>query len=483
MAIGTTAAIIGSAAIGAAGTAYAANSANKAASTAAGAQQAASAEQIALAREQMARSEALLQPYVNQGNRADAYLDALNYGSGSYGGEGSYAGSMGRRAPSEAELMAAYPEHAAYWRRWEAGGAKPGGHRDQFGDFAGYIAAEGGYDPATFQSQQSAANPPRPATTVTRDQVEGQIAESLPYRYADEEFDAQEGLATDAWNRANYFGILAEEEERGALDANYVADNTRADEARADRRAVADEQLQGRLGRVEDSYAAWLPMSQKAEQDAIDLVFSRGGVTGLVGQTRAGVGQTTQNAAMERNLRRYEDVEGAYAPYDAQIWDTESIYQTDKDAALGKRGAGYYDAALRKSDRGYAAQGAYSATQAQNQANRTAGRQNAYADYVAGLNSRSGTGYSAATGQASAGATYADRASDAIGRSADAASQAAYARGQNQQTLYGDVARIAGDAYGAITNRKTPQGIQRASTGTPMQPSYGASKYDSYAVF
>lgn len=44
--------------------------------------------------------------------------------------------------PTEAQLMSYFPNNASYWQRWQSAGAKPGGHIDTFGDFAGYVAAE-----------------------------------------------------------------------------------------------------------------------------------------------------------------------------------------------------------------------------------------------------------------------------------------------------------------------------------------------------
>lgn len=55
---------------------------NDAASDGANAQLQASREQIALQREMMERAEKLLAPYVRQGERADGYISALLYGSG-----------------------------------------------------------------------------------------------------------------------------------------------------------------------------------------------------------------------------------------------------------------------------------------------------------------------------------------------------------------------------------------------------------------
>jgi hypothetical protein len=85
------------------------------------------------------RLEKRMDPYIREGRAADRYTNGF-LGLPSGGGAG---GSGGGGAPmSEADLRAAYPTLAQQWDNWETYGMHMVGrygHRDTFGDFAGYV--------------------------------------------------------------------------------------------------------------------------------------------------------------------------------------------------------------------------------------------------------------------------------------------------------------------------------------------------------
>jgi len=251
-------------------------------------------------------------------------------------------------------------------------------------------------------------------------------------QFANADFAAREGLAGDTYAGA-----------RDLADDEYDALTGAAGDAREGRRGVALDNLNRRIGLEDDSYAAWMPLSQAAEDDAINLNFSRGGVTGLVGATRRGVGETTQDAAMERNLRRLEGLQRAHEPYFGDVTGAEDSYWEDVLATTGLRGDRY--------QRGY---DRYSATRGANYDQFAGDRLNSYADYTGFLTDRANRGFSARGQISSGGQQFVNAASDANSRAAEAAS-ASYARqGQIQQQLYGDLAEVAGGLAGSIFNRK-----------------------------
>jgi hypothetical protein len=438
-------AIVGSAVIGAGASYAAAKSQSKAIDRATAAQTQASDQQVQLAREQMDRAQTTLQPYVERGNRANSYLDALTYGQGAP-----------PAAPAASPAAAPQVDWRNYYDQYLAGNATT-----QPDPFIAQMRAQGITDPAQIAQAhyqrwgQQLGNQlpylaqPAPAASaaagpVTRDDVLAQIAASAPYQYGEQEFNAQNGLTDQT-----YTGAL------GLADTEYADLADLAEKARTGRLSVADANLLQRLSNLDTEYSAWDTQQQDQRDRAVDAAFSRGGVTGLVGQTRAGVADIGQQYALAALLKRAELTSGAYDPYYADATGAENTYWTDLGDATALRGG-------RRQSAYDTSRAAYST----NQANRTASRQGAYADYVAGLHGDAGTGYSAASGQSSAGQTYANAASDAVGRSADAASNAALQRGQIQQQLYGDLAGIAGSAYGAITNRKKP------AVSDPRTPSY-----------
>ena len=411
-----------------------------------------SAANIALAREQRARNEALFAQYLGDENQARAYMDALYYGTGSFtpgagvptGGAGSYSAPTPITYPlydTNGNLLSTDPlrqEQIAYYA------ANNIQVVDSSGRPVGGPAGAAANAPAT----------PGQATTITREQVLAMIEGTPLAQLANQDFAAREGLAGETYAGAR---DLADEEYdalRGVGDENYNDSYALAGEARAGRRGVAQENLDSRIGLEEDSYAAWLPISQQAEEDAINLNFSRGGVTGLVGATRRGVGETTQSAGMERNLRRLTGLQEAYAPYYDDVTGAEESYWGDVGDADLRRGDVRVNATALRGDRNQRGYDTYSRTRSANYDTFAGDRLNSYADYTGFLQGRADRGYGARANIASGGQAFVDAATRENSRAGDAAANSYARQGQIQQTLYGDLADIAGGAAGAIFNRK-----------------------------
>lgn len=544
------------------GSVMASNSASKAAKTAANAEIAASEANIAAQERERQRNEAMFAPYVASGERAQARLDALYTGEGAYGGPSSYAGAAANSnaATLEQILMEQNPDMAAYWRSWESGGAKPGGHRDKFGDFAGYVRAERPQAIAQAQTalgeQTQSYAAQNPSTTITRNQVEDEIRQSMPYQLSENEFDAQSRITDSAnfdealrnmWSldrelgnysaeRGNVEGIEAQgygrdlasfDAERAASGARNTEQRqdgqTRAGEARTAMRGVGDENYANTVSLLEADYlkrqgftdaeiAAWEAKALEEQQKAQDAAFSRMGVTGATGRTTRTLGEVAQSYARdralyegERNRADYEPLSAGRLGADARRGDVylgaEASYADD----LGRAADTYYgnertdDARLygQRNDRsatntanlvGFAqnyygqVDDAYQRNTAaerdrvrwsadargRNQANRTAGQQAAYGDYVGYVQGQANQGYGAASQIASYGQTAINNQAQQTSQAARAASDAAIARGQNQANSYGAIADGAGAIAGIIRNQNQP----KAATTAAKKPGY-----------
>lgn len=406
-------AVIG-AGIGLVGTAVASSSANRASRDAANATTSANAANLQLAREQRAANEQLFAQYLGSEAQARAYLDALEFGSATYtpGANGISGGLSGFEL--ENYLRERFPQEAALWDSWErAGNSATNGHRTLWGNFQGYLQAQ--HRPELQQAmtdlQEQQQTEQGGAQTITRDQVMAMLEGTPLAQYANEDYLAREALNEDY--------------RTGAYDL--------ADSEYSDITGQAQENLDQRLALEDQSYAAWLPQSQQAERDAIDLNFSRGGVTGLVGQTREGVGRTTQEAALERNRRRLEGYQAAYSPYYDDMMD-----------ATGLRGG-----------RRQSAYDAYSGRRAADFDQYAGDRLNSYADFRGYLTDAANRGLSARNSIAGFNDNYASAATAANNSNAAAQRDAAYQRGQVQQQLFGDIARISGDAWDSIRKKNT----------------------------
>lgn len=383
--------------VGVVGAVAGANAAKSAAKKQAGAIQAGTDAQVALAQQQMALTQQLFAPYLQDEQMAKAYVEAIFLGSGSY--------------------------------------TPPGGS----------------------------------PITITRDQVMAQLEQTPLAQYAEELYQGAQALADETRTGAD---ALSDEEYaalRGQYDENYGQLLDRYGQARTGRRELSDEQLAQRLALESDSYAAWLPQSQLAEQRATDAMFSRGGVTGLVGQTRRGVAETAQEAEMERNLRRLEGVQRAYEPYFDEYQGAELDYWQDALNADRSRADLYNYATEQRADQRRGAYDAQRAAYDANYARRASDQLANYADYANYWGDRQRRGEDARRTIASGGENYADRASQAIGQGAQAQAEKYAAYGRADANMYGGVANAAGSAYDAYsTARKMP------SYSQPYIPQYPA---------
>jgi hypothetical protein len=417
-----------------------------------------------LARETRAANAALFAPYLQDEALAKAYADALYFGEGTV-----RAGSSGVSRPmSEVEIQFAYPELYVQWSTQPRG---PFGNRNWL--TLQQFMQNNGVD-------TNVAGTNTPAQTITRQQVLDQIEGTPLAQLANTDFAAREDLADETYAGADALADGERNDLRGVGDENYTAATDLAGRARTGRRGVAQENLDSRLGEEENSYAAWLPISQQAERDAINLNFSRGGVTGLVGQTRAGVGETTQNAAMERNLLRMQGRQRALDPYYGDVTNAEDTYWSDQGSALDERGSTYLGAEELRGRRRQNNYAAYSGARSANYDQFAGDRLNAYADYAGFLNDRVARGGQARNNIAGFASDYASAATAANNRASQAA-QAAHARqGQIQQQLYGDMADIAGNTYASIFNRNKSGGGSDKSGGGGMIYSSSVSGRGKY---
>lgn len=395
MAIGTTAAILGSAVIGAGATAAASRSQSSAIRSAANTEAQASAANLAAAERERARNEALFQPEIERGRRADSYLDALYYGNASY-------------TPTASS------------------------------------AYTGGY------SSQAAPN----ATDITRNDVYGMIDASPLAQRGREDLAAREALAMDAYT--GDVGLATSDLAARYGDASAEADAIRseADRALSSNEALLLQDYMKRQGFTDQEIAAWVANAEVGRDRAVDQVFSRGGVNGMIGQTRRGVAQVEQDYARDR--AQYEAGQRR-ADYDQ--------YANPRYAAYGARDDAYMGATQNYWNRRNTAYDAYSGANSRAWDNLSGRRasaydtaagdwRTAYADTTGYWSDQSGRGAQgrgavAGAGQTTLGITTAERT-----RAAQAAADAAYARANVTANAYNNYGNIVGDALGAILTQK-----------------------------
>ena len=352
---------------------------NAAATAAAGNQDALQAE-----REAYLNARGALQPYVNRGNKAQGYLDALLYGHGSYADAPLYAPSAAESF--DAVLKEQNPGAWATWQGWEQK-LKPSsytkGHRAVYGDFEGFLKAT---DPGAIQRAQESLNASAApgasgaGSTITRDDAYANLQQTLPWQ-----FNEQDYTKRDALNEEDYAKLNALNEE------DYAKLN-----------ALNEEDYLKAQGFTNDEIAAWVANAQAEQDKSINALFNRGGLTGQVGATRRGVAQVGEEYARDRAQYEAGRRRADYEPYADRRVSNYSTYGDRRVAnydQFSKRRAGNYDT--------YAG-----------------GRLSAYGDYLDALSGEADTGYNAATGQASAGKNYASNYGNL--RSQGAKQQAGY---------------------------------------------------------
>lgn len=452
--------LVAAAAISAGASLYGASQSARASKSAANTQAAAEEanRQDAAAQRDYART--ILQPEVNRGNRAQSYLDALYYGSsGTPGGQAQpQAAPTAPNRPSLDSYIASNPGLQSYWESWETGRGS-GRHRQVFGDFEGYARSE--YEKAYGQAPPSDAEMTLAAEGeqpyVTRDDVLANIRANPLYQQGEEDFGYQIGLSDRQLGDTMGYVTGDYAARTGATNAFTDAELSRiaADEAR--RRAELEEARSQREGALTSYITAWDANARTARDRAEDQMFSRGGVTGQIGQTRRGVAQVGEDYARSRAL---EEATGRQSILDSYLNGRQGIGEWAYDTRSGAYGNQYADnqraydlyadGRQGASDRFY--QQRYAAGQQRSNA-----RTSAYDDYSGYLSDEQAAGRQARSGQASAGQAYVNAASNARSNAAGyrAAGQLAGADAWN--TGVNNAAKAVGD-YWAQRNRKSQNG-------------------------
>lgn len=264
---------------------------------------------LELQKQQREEAKAYLSPYYERGGKGDAYLDALLYGEGSYGGAGSDPSTA---RSLEEVLRERHPGAAKTWDQWEAKDkGKPNGHRSVYGDFEGFLSKT---MPGSIQDAQAALKAENTSgagaeggTTVTRGAVYANLRKTLPWMLNDADYAKREQLNNQDYLKAQGF--------------------TNAE------------------------IAAWEANAEAEQDKSIDAISNRFGLTGQRGSATRGVSQVGEEFARDRAQyeagRRRSDY-GGYSTRRASNYDT---YAGGRLNAYG----GYLDGLQRDSDRGYQA--------------------------------------------------------------------------------------------------------------------------------
>lgn len=253
---------------------------------------AANKQALELQKQQREEAKAYLSPYYERGAKGDAYLDALLYGEGSYGGEGSDP-STARNM--EDVLREQNPGAAKLWAEWESKDkGKPNGHRAVYGDFEGFIRQT---KPEAFQAAQAALKTGAGGAgaggkKVTRTDAISNLQKSIPWRLNNQDY----------------------------LKAQGFTDN---------------------------EIAAWVAKAEAEQGKSIDAISNRFGITGQRGSAERGVAQVGEDYARDRAQyeagRRRADYSGyaagrlsAYGSYlDGLQRDSDRGYQAGTGLASG----------------------------------------------------------------------------------------------------------------------------------------------------
>ncbi len=290
--------------------------------------------------------------------------------------------------------------------------------------------------------------------TITRDQVMGQIAGTPLAQLADTTFAGRNDITNQTYSGDQALAGQEYDANLGAGDQNYADSTSAAEAARTGRSTQAQANLDQRLANNANTYAAWDAQARDQANRAIDLNFSRGGVTGNVGSTRAGVAQVGQQYALDAYGKLVDLNAAAYDPYYSDINHATDTYYNDVGAATDARNSNRTAATATRGNRNQNAYDAYRSGLSSNYDTYAGDRASAYGDFQDFLRGRQSTGFNARSQIAAGGQAYVNSATAANNNAANAIAQGAYQRGQIQQQTYADLANIVGNAYGAITNRK-----------------------------
>lgn len=450
MSFGTVAAV-GSALIGAGATVYAANKSSSASDRATDATLAATEAQIQAAREQYQNTLALFSDYLQDGAVADAWLRALYEGEATYTPGAGGAAAAQSRNMTEAEAREAFPELYALWQ--DPGQDGIAGNMNRYPSFLSFAAANG-METRVTGAQGGAQNQAAPIT-ITRDQVMQAINGTPMAQAATEWLNARNALDSDTYSGAQDLAQAERADLEGVANNQYGLYVDRAGEALAGRRADAQHLLDLDLANNAAIKSAWDAKAQDEMAKAIDLIFSRGGVTGLIGQTREGVAQVGQQYALDAYGLDAQLNRDAYQPYGERYYGAGETYWGDLANADDYLGAARTYAAVNYGNRNQNAYDQWRTSTRGNYDAYTQDWQRNYADFLENnLGLRSSRGQTSRNVISGAGADMTDRISSAYGAQGTANANNALRQGEIQQQLYGDLANIAGNAVGAIFNRK-----------------------------
>lgn len=505
MAIGTGTAILAAAAVSAGSTLYGSSRASAANRDATAAASAANEANLQLAREQRQQNTALYAPELARGNRADAYLDAITYGSGRYrsspsGASGDAYGGYGEGVPDYAGYMAQWdpttagnstsPWHAIeaglgdpnapdYARRWSEAYNAFGGPAipttANYGDVYG-----GGYGDAIEGEY----------TDVTQADIDGLVQGQFGWRQGDEDFNYMEGLAGDQFS--GEMGILGDQRgdayglaEQGLVDRNALAraayDSQLGlyDQGYGEGEALLTDQYDTRRGITQGAIDARGYLNERARGDFLDRAGSSFGVTGRLGSVQDAYARSVadENAAYADTVRGYQLAD--YNPYaegmndlsswrsagrvgagqtrDSRAWSAYDSYNND----LGSADQGYYAGALTS-------YGNYMGRRAGNYGARSGARTGAYNSWLSGVQADSNRGQTGRNAIAGFNGAYTQAATNANNANANAAARGAQNSANIWTSAAGNIAQIAGDAAAGWRRSRNPYGTNTRPGDPPF---------------
>lgn len=421
MAIGTATALIGSALIGAGGSYLSGKSAADAAGDASAAQLQAERERLALEKEIWNYGKEAYQPYRDAGSKADAYMSALYYGSGSYGG-----GSSG--GPARPTDWNAYIE------------ANPSMRQDWANMLQNGQAARFGNDITKWAERHwEKANPGAgkagSETQVGRGDVMDMVENNPLYQMADENYTEANREGQRAYGEERQLNSKELTQGR-ALNLNELYAQTGNNEADYAKRTGFTDQAVADRAKLNEIYQG---------ENSAKMTSSLGGgaSAGMVGKLARQAQENSdklnfESAAWEREARN-ED----YDPYSTNRFNITGDYYGNERDAYGNFYGNNRDAMRTKNT-----------YRKSNLATRNAGRTLAYGDVTDYLGGQSETGKWATSGSVNAGQQYAANAGASMTRGASA-----YAQGLlNQANAYGnmweDVAGFGGELMGGLGKSK-----------------------------
>lgn len=287
--------------------------------------------------------------------------------------------------------------------------------------------------------------------TVSRDDVMQAIQGTPLAQLASTQYADRNALADQTYAGSNSLADQEYNDYYGLADQNYNDATGLASQARTGRRDLAQTNLDQRLANNDQIFNAWDAQAQDQANRAIDLNFSRGGVTGLVGQTRAGVAQVGQQYALDAYGKRADLNAAAYDPYFQDVNAAENDYWGDMGAATGARSDARTNATTTRDNRYRTGYDAYSGARAQNYDQYAGDQLGNYSDYNDFLQGRINRGDQGRGAIAGAGQTTLGITTQQNTNAARSAADAAYARANNNTQLYSNLSSIFGDALGQLS--------------------------------